>query len=889
MRRELVPEVSVVITNYNYAEYLQQAIESVLSQTYKNISLIIFDDASTDNSSVVLKSYTSKAKIIKHKKNKGIVYTRNEALDIVSTPYILFLDADDWLDRDYIEKLVGHVQKYDLDVGYCGMQYYIDGKQDKNWIPPEFSLDRLKNENYIQMSSLIKTESIGDIRFDINMENLTHEDWDFFLNLGLRGLKFGRVKDASLNYRFKPDGRNLADKSRDEKFASLYKYIYEKFSSVHPEEVGYLAYYKFVEGFLSVSKKLDRSEEAVKEQDATLQSLRAELDAVRNSKAYRVGRIIVLPPQTLKRIFRKVRAVSLRDIFRSSISRSRIYDLLGNTLFEQRNKNAVEESYFIDKVGAFKKTSSYAVVLHLYYTENWHELFADKLRRLSDQLKFDLYVTMPKDNLGFAHEVHKSFKNANILIVPNKGRDVLPFIKTALLLENMGYEKLLKIHSKKSTHREAEGERESGETWLSNTLEALIPKSDKSLSQLIELLEDHRTGVIGPREYYYPLKAYLSHNLVYIKKVMRPIYPEFFSGNVASNLDRLNFFGGTMFWADIKSISGTLRISQDNFQQEKGQTDGTIAHALERMFTVLPQLEGKAIYGASKRNIKELKPEDGKFSEFYRIDVSNGRPGISIVVPVYADWPSLKKNITSLKKYVSNSDDISVYYVNDCGPQADELEKSILSEIEGLTNFYYYRNDYNLGFIKTCNRAALDLIEQTDDVLLLNSDTKVTKNFVLEMRNVLYSDWNIGAVTSRSNNATIWSVPMSSRLANYRWASYILYRLIKYKLPQLYITPTIHGFCVLIRRSVISDHGLFDEAYGKGYGEENDFAMRIRQHGWKCAVANYSYVFHYESRSFGSEERNRYIEANEKILTNRYPEYRGLVQEYWDSIEEPFK
>ena len=284
-----------------------------------------------------------------------------------------------------------------------------------------------------------------------------------------------------------------------------------------------------------------------------------------------------------------------------------------------------------------------------------------------------------------------------------------------------------------------------------------------------------------------------------------------------------------------------------------------------------------------------LPVENTRYPDWYFDDISGGKPQISIIVPVYSDWWSLSKNIASLKKYLANSEDISVHYVNDCGPEADILEKKIKENIGGLTNFYYYRNEKNLGFVGTCNKAALELVNQSDDILLLNSDTKVTKNFVTEMRKVLYSQDDIGAVTSRSNNATIWSVPMTSRLANYRWASYMLYRLIKHDLPEKYITPTIHGFCVLIKREMVKKYGLFDTVYGRGYGEENDFAMRLRSHGWKCAVANYSFVFHYESRSFGNEVRNKQIEKNEKILLERYPDYRHLVQEYWDNIQEPLK
>lgn len=258
---------------------------------------------------------------------------------------------------------------------------------------------------------------------------------------------------------------------------------------------------------------------------------------------------------------------------------------------------------------------------------------------------------------------------------------------------------------------------------------------------------------------------------------------------------------------------------------------------------------------------------------------------ITIIVPVYGDWSSLQLCISSLKKYLPNEHEVLL--VNDCGPEADILEEKILASIQGRSNFRYERNDENLGFVGTCNRAVFDLANKNNDVLLLNSDTRVTKDFYKHMQNVLYSSKTIGAVTARSNNATVWSVPMGGKFAHHRALSYIFYTLIKHTLPEMYITPTVHGFCVLIRRHVIDRYGLFDPIYGKGYGEENDFAMRIRSKGWQSAVANRAYVFHYESRSFGNEMKNKQIEKNEKILTKRYPEYRKLVTDYLESVKEP--
>jgi GT2 family glycosyltransferase/glycosyltransferase involved in cell wall biosynthesis len=260
---------------------------------------------------------------------------------------------------------------------------------------------------------------------------------------------------------------------------------------------------------------------------------------------------------------------------------------------------------------------------------------------------------------------------------------------------------------------------------------------------------------------------------------------------------------------------------------------------------------------------------------------------VNIIVPVYADWASLSQNIKSLKKYYKNKDWVKIYYVNDCGPEADVLEKKINAAIRGLKNFSYHRNKQNLGFVKNNNNAVKNIIDKDGEVLLLNSDTKVTKGFLEEMVRVLRAEKSICAVSPRSNNATIWSVPVDGRLANRPSRAYKCYKKLKAQISEKYIAPTAHGFCMLIRRSVIDELGLFDEIYGAGYGEENDFTMRAQKKGYKCATANRAFVFHYESRSFGSEQRAVKIKQNTKILLRRYPEYDDAVQRYLTNLNEP--
>lgn len=262
---------------------------------------------------------------------------------------------------------------------------------------------------------------------------------------------------------------------------------------------------------------------------------------------------------------------------------------------------------------------------------------------------------------------------------------------------------------------------------------------------------------------------------------------------------------------------------------------------------------------------------------------------VTIIVPVYGDWSSLKENIKALMKNVPRSFPHEVILANDCGPEVDELEHKILKLIRKHENFKYHRNDQNLGFVQNCNNAVFNLSDGESDVLLLNSDAVATRGFLEALQDTLYAQPDIGAVSARSNAATIFSVPMKpapGKQYSMR-QSYRVYKKIRDEIPPYYISPIAHGFCMMIRREVIDRYGLFDEVYGKGYGEENDFCMRIRREGWKCAIANKAFVFHYKARSFSEERRSAQVAKNEKILDERYPEYRQLIRDYVEEINEP--
>ncbi len=111
-------KVSLIIPVYNTEKYLRQCLDSVISQTFKEFECICINDGSTDNSLPILQEYINKDirfKLI-DKKNEGVSVARNTGIQNATGKYIVFIDSDDWITKDYIEVLYNTIEKYDCDL-----------------------------------------------------------------------------------------------------------------------------------------------------------------------------------------------------------------------------------------------------------------------------------------------------------------------------------------------------------------------------------------------------------------------------------------------------------------------------------------------------------------------------------------------------------------------------------------------------------------------------------------------------------------------------------------------------------------------------------------------------------------------------------------------------
>lgn len=119
--------ISVVIPVYNVEQYLNRCVDSVLQQTYTNLEIILVDDGSPDNSPKICDSYAQVDKRIKvvHKKNGGLASARNAGMDVMSGKYLFFLDSDDWLEADGLERL--YIVAEEQKVDFVRYRYYRTG------------------------------------------------------------------------------------------------------------------------------------------------------------------------------------------------------------------------------------------------------------------------------------------------------------------------------------------------------------------------------------------------------------------------------------------------------------------------------------------------------------------------------------------------------------------------------------------------------------------------------------------------------------------------------------------------------------------------------------------------------------------------------------------
>ena len=208
------PTVSVMIPYYNCKEYIVETIQSVLSQSHQNFEIIIVDDGSDPEHADYLREFLADKPAIRYavQNNQGVAAARNHAARLAGGKYFLFLDSDDLILPDYIEKCVTVLENNpDCKLVYPLAEYF--DAQEGLWNLPDYDgLESLLMGNRFPSSvSMHRAEDFAALGgFDENLT--THEDWDFWIRLLSNGGTVIRIPEVLFRYRKRRDGSSLINR-----------------------------------------------------------------------------------------------------------------------------------------------------------------------------------------------------------------------------------------------------------------------------------------------------------------------------------------------------------------------------------------------------------------------------------------------------------------------------------------------------------------------------------------------------------------------------------------------------------------------------------------------------------------------------------------------------
>lgn len=269
--------VSVIIPCYNQGQYLDQAVDSILNQTFQDFEIIIVNDGSTDALTVEkLKSYSRPKTRVLHTTNQGLPNARNNGIRETASAYILPLDADDYMGATFLEKAVPVLDTQpDIGIVACGLQYF--GITHKQVMPQIEGIQSFLGQNHIGVSSLFRRvcwEQAGGYTEQIRQG---YQDWNFWIDILKRGWQIHVIPEYLYFYRRRRD--SMVTKSNLMR-PELVKMIVENHKELYQHYISEIIY----------------------EKEQKILELKLERKNLQNSLSYRIGEWIASPYRQIRRL-----------------------------------------------------------------------------------------------------------------------------------------------------------------------------------------------------------------------------------------------------------------------------------------------------------------------------------------------------------------------------------------------------------------------------------------------------------------------------------------------------------------------------------------------------------------------------------------------------------
>lgn len=263
--------IGILIPVYNVADYVEECIESILTQIDTRASILIMNDASTDNSAAIIKRFENhpQVQIFDAPHNRGLSATRNALFDMAQTEYIWFIDSDDVMYEGAYKSVMSQIEKLNSDV-LCADYVSLRGKKEvkkkafigkanKNYINKRNSfLDNIieNNSNHV-WNKVFRRQVIQDVRFK---EGLNFEDILYMTDISLKSFQYSYLKQPVIKYRER-EGSIL--KNLDKKYVDDYLYAFtyrvEKYQRIGRDNGYYYLLYKAYKRYIGLLNKIAKN------------------------------------------------------------------------------------------------------------------------------------------------------------------------------------------------------------------------------------------------------------------------------------------------------------------------------------------------------------------------------------------------------------------------------------------------------------------------------------------------------------------------------------------------------------------------------------------------------------------------------------------------------
>jgi glycosyltransferase involved in cell wall biosynthesis len=199
------PRIAVVIPCFNHGRYLDEAVDSVLAQTFQDFEVVVVDDGSTDPDTVrLLQGYDRPRTRVLHQENRGLPGARNRGIRATGAPLVCALDADDRLAPEWFRKAVA-VLESDPDLAFVSHWVETFGDEQGVWRPERCDLPALLDRNTVNGAALVRRAAYDAVGGFDESFRAGCEDWDFWLMLVERGYRGTILPEVLFYYRRRGD------------------------------------------------------------------------------------------------------------------------------------------------------------------------------------------------------------------------------------------------------------------------------------------------------------------------------------------------------------------------------------------------------------------------------------------------------------------------------------------------------------------------------------------------------------------------------------------------------------------------------------------------------------------------------------------------------------